>query len=44
MATQPSERTLRAELLGRNVEFNYTETWPAYSTLGLRVVMAWVFR
>ncbi|SDF41177.1 thiosulfate dehydrogenase [quinone] large subunit [Halorubrum xinjiangense] len=43
MATQPSERTLRAELLGRNVEFNYSETWLAYSMLGLRVVMAWVF-
>ncbi|WP_434521710.1 DoxX family protein [Halorubrum sp. AS12] len=43
MATQPSERTLRAELLGRNVEFNYSETWLAYSMLGLRAVMAWVF-
>ena len=43
MATQPSERTLRAELLGRDVEFNYSETWLAYSMLGLRVVMAWVF-
>ncbi|WP_418286720.1 DoxX family protein [Halorubrum sp. DTA46] len=43
MATQPSERTLRSELLGRNVEFNYSETWLAYSMLGLRVVMAWVF-
>jgi len=43
MATQPSERTLRAELLGRNVDFNYSETWLAYSMLGLRVVMAWVF-
>jgi thiosulfate dehydrogenase [quinone] large subunit len=43
MATQPSERTLRADLLGRNVDFNYSETWLAYSMLGLRVVMAWVF-
>ena len=43
MATQPSERTLRSELLGREVEFNYSETWLAYSMLGLRVVMAWVF-
>ena len=43
MSTQPSERTLQAELLGRDVEFNYSETWLAYSMLGLRVVMAWVF-
>ena len=43
MATQPSERTLQAELLGTPVEFNYSETWLAYSMLGLRVVMAWVF-
>ncbi|VTT85659.1 putative integral membrane protein SCJ12.13c [Halorubrum sp. DM2] len=43
MATRPSERTLRSELLGRDVEFNYSETWLAYSMLGLRVVMAWVF-
>ena len=43
MATQPSERTLRSELLGREVEFTYSETWLAYSMLGLRVVMAWVF-
>ena len=43
MSTQPSERTLQAELLGTPVEFNYSETWLAYSMLGLRVVMAWVF-
>ena len=43
MATQPSERTLRSELLGREVEFNYSETWLGYSMLGLRLVMAWVF-
>ncbi|WP_435075342.1 TQO small subunit DoxD [Halorubrum sp. HHNYT27] len=43
MATQPSERTLRSELLGNEVTFNYSETWLAYSMLGLRVVMAWVF-
>ena len=43
MSTQPSERTLQAELLGREVTFNYSETWVAYSMLGLRVVMAWVF-
>ena len=43
MSKQPSERTLRSELLGRKVEFNYSETWLAYSMLGLRVVIAWVF-
>lgn len=43
MATQPAERTLRSELLGRQVEFNYSETWLAYSMLSLRLVMAWVF-
>lgn len=43
MATQPSERTLHSELLGNEVTFNYSETWLAYSMLGLRVVMAWVF-
>ena len=43
MSTQPSERTLRSELLGNEVTFNYSETWLAYSMLGLRVVMAWVF-
>ena len=43
MATQPSERTLQSELLGREVRFNYSETWLAYSMLGLRIVIAWVF-
>lgn len=43
MSTQPSERTLQSELLGREVQFNYSETWLAYSMLGLRVVIAWVF-
>lgn len=43
MSTQPSERTLQSELLGREVRFNYSETWLAYSMLGLRVVIAWVF-
>jgi len=43
MSTQPSERTLRSELLGNEVTFNYSETWLAHSMLGLRVVMAWVF-
>lgn len=43
MATRPAERTLQSELLGRTIEFDYSETWLAYSMLGLRVVMAWVF-
>ena len=43
MSTQPAERTLHSELLGREVRFNYSETWLAYSMLGLRLVMAWVF-
>ncbi len=43
MSTQPSERTLHSELLGRKVQFNYSETWLAYSMVGLRVVIAWVF-
>ncbi len=43
MSTQPSERTLQSELLGREVEFNYSETWLAYSIFGLRIVIAWVF-
>lgn len=43
MSRQPAERTLHSELLGREVTFNYSETWLAYSMLGLRLVMAWVF-
>lgn len=45
MATrrQPAEERLDTELLGRNVSFNYSETWVGYSLLGLRLVMAWVF-
>ncbi|THE65962.1 DoxX family protein [Salinadaptatus halalkaliphilus] len=45
MATKrtPAERTLESTLLGRSVSFNYSETWVAYSIVGLRLVMAWVF-
>ncbi|MFP8954098.1 DoxX family protein [Natrialbaceae archaeon A-arb3/5] len=45
MATkrQPAERTVESNLLGKNVSFNYSETWVAYSIFGLRLVMAWVF-
>lgn len=37
------ERTLDANLFGRDVSFGYSETWVAYSLLSLRIVMAWVF-
>lgn len=45
MATkqQPAERTLDTEFFGRDVSFDYSETWVGYSLLGLRLVMAWVF-
>lgn len=43
MSTKPAERTLETELFGRDVRFDYSETWVGYSMLGLRVVMAWVF-
>lgn len=43
MSTQPAERTVEAELFGRETRFNYSETWLSYSLLGLRLVMAWVF-
>ncbi|OIB56140.1 DoxX family protein [Natrialba sp. SSL1] len=40
---QPSERTLESSFAGRSVSFNYSDTWVAYSIVGLRLVMAWVF-
>ena len=45
MATgrSPAERTLETELFGRDVTFDYSETWVGYSVLGLRLVMGWVF-
>lgn len=45
MATErrPAERTLDAELLGRDVSFDYSETWVAYSVVLLRVAMGWIF-
>jgi thiosulfate dehydrogenase [quinone] large subunit len=36
-------RTLEADLLGRETDFEYSETWIGYALLGLRVVIAWVF-
>ncbi|ARS89831.1 DoxX family protein [Natrarchaeobaculum aegyptiacum] len=43
MATKPVERTLDAELFGRSITFDYSETWVGYSLLSLRLVMAYVF-
>ncbi|MCU4744397.1 DoxX family protein [Halobacteria archaeon AArc-m2/3/4] len=45
MATQrkPAERTIDADLFGTSVQFDYSETWLAYSMLGLRLLLAWVF-
>lgn len=43
MSRSPAERTLDAQLLGRRVTFDYSETWIAWSVLGLRVIMAYVF-
>lgn len=40
---QPAERTLESNLAGQDVSFTYSETWVAYSIVGLRLVMAWVF-
>lgn len=40
---QPVEEKLDADVFGRSVSFNYSETWLGYSLLGLRIVMAWVF-
>jgi len=41
MSTQ--RRTLEADLLGRERDFEYSETWIGYAFLGLRVVIAWIF-
>lgn len=43
MSRRPRELTLDAQMLGRRVRFDYSETWVAWSALGLRVIMAWVF-
>lgn len=40
---KPAERTIDADLFGSDVRFDYSETWLAYSMLGLRIVLAWVF-
>lgn len=43
MSTQPAERTLDTELFGRDVTFQYSETWVGHAVLSLRIIMAWVF-
>lgn len=42
MATQPAERLLETELLGRPLSFNYSETWVGYSVLSLRLVLGFI--
>jgi thiosulfate dehydrogenase [quinone] large subunit len=32
---------MKAELLGREANFEYSETWVGYALLGLRLVMGW---
>lgn len=39
----PKELTLDAQLFGRDVQFKYSETWIAWSVLGLRAILAWIF-
>lgn len=43
MSTEPKEGTLDTVLLGRDVTFEYSETWVGYAMVSLRIVMAWVF-
>ena len=43
MSTQPAERTLETTLLGKETSIAYSDTWLAYSLLGLRFLMAWIF-
>ena len=35
--------TVTAQLFGRRIAFEYSETWVAYALLALRVVMGWIF-
>ena len=36
-----TKQTLQSEILGRNVTFDYSETWVGYSLFFMRVVMGW---
>lgn len=38
-----SERTLKSQILGRDVEFSYSESAIAYALFFLRIVMGWTF-
>lgn len=42
MGTSPAERTLETVLAGREISFNYSETWVGYSIVGLRLVMGYI--
>lgn len=42
MGTQPAERTLETVLGGKEISFNYSETWVGYSILALRLVIGYV--
>ena len=37
----PGQSTLRTEIFGRDVSFDYSETWVGYSLFLLRIVMGW---
>lgn len=38
-----STQTMKTEVFGKSVAFEYSETWVGYSLLSLRLVMAYVF-
>ena len=42
MSVQPREQQLESEILGRPVQFTYSETWVAWSILGLRLIMGYI--
>lgn len=42
MSRQPAERTLETMLGGKEVSFNYSETWVGYSIVALRLVIGYV--
>ena len=42
-ATGDGRETMEANLFGRDVSFEYSETWIGYSLLSLRLIMGWTF-
>ena len=38
-----TKNSMQTELLGRDVSFDYSETWVGYTLFGMRLVMGWVF-